>query len=51
MMDVSNEHAVERNAASSYPPYYCAPSFYVEQVDPKTFRPATTGSVSIVDAT
>ena len=51
MMDVSNDQAVERNAASSYPPYYCAPLLYIEQVDPKTFRLATTGSVSTVDAT
>ena len=51
MTGVSNEQAAERNAASSYPLHHCAPTFYVEQDDPKTFRPASIEGVSIVDAT
>lgn len=50
-MDVSNEQAVERNAVYSSQTYYCALIFDVEQAEPKTLRPATTGAVSIVDAT
>ena len=37
-MGLGIEQAVERNAASSYPPYCCAPTFYVEQARSKNIR-------------